>query len=73
MHHDSLGLTPPNDKQKSKEVFSYREGKNKLWVKYSVLGTINGRPNYNAGVKFEVCFRKKDLLEYGIIERLQQL
>ena len=56
---DSLGLTPPNDKQKSKEVFSYREGKNKLWVKYSVLGTINGRPNYNAGVKFEVCFRKK--------------
>ena len=56
---DSLGLTPPNDKQKSKEVFSYREGKNKLWVKYSVLGTINGRPNYNAGAKFEVCFRKK--------------
>ena len=54
---DGLGLTPPNDKQKSKEVFSYREGKNKLWVKYSVLGTINGRANYNAGVKFEVCFR----------------
>ena len=59
---DSLGLTPPNEKLRSTDVFNYREGKNKLWVKYSVLGTISGKPDYSAGVKFEVCFRKKGFL-----------
>lgn len=52
---DSLGLTPPNEKLRSKEVFSYRVNKNKLWVKYSTVNDIRKIE----GAKFEICFRKK--------------
>lgn len=51
---DRFGLTPPNGKTKSTEIFSREEGKQKLWIKYSQASAI-------AEIHMEVCFRQKKL------------
>lgn len=50
-----LGLTPPNEKLRSKEVFNYKSGDTKLWINYS---TDQSKTTY----KFEVCFRDKGFM-----------
>lgn len=57
-----LGLTPPNEMLRSKEVFYHKEGDNKLWVNFSTEQTINSKPFYESGLKFEVCFRDKGFM-----------
>lgn len=51
---ERFGLTPPNGKTRSSEVFSREVGKKKLWIKYSQDSPI-------AEIHMEVCFRQKKL------------
>lgn len=50
---EQLGLTPPNPKKRSVEVFYLRQGDDKIWV--------NAGRNWNT-LLFEVCFRDKGFL-----------
>lgn len=49
-----LGLTPPNEKVRSKEIFYHEQGKKKLWIKYS-------HPSLIEDIHMEVCFREKKI------------
>lgn len=51
----NLGLTPPNEKLKSREVFFFRSGDTKLWINYS---TNQAKKSF----LFEVCFRDKGFM-----------
>ena len=52
---ECLGLTPPNEKTRSSEIFYRKDGKQKLWINYS-----KGSDPF-AEIHMEVCFRQKKL------------